>query len=187
MVLAEAHAVLEEGKQGEVGLEGLCQGHSLVGADVGRGPEVEAVSQELDEVVLGQPDPLVGPHAVVAQVLLAVQAVGAGGVLLVTGAALGVPQAVGPQQAPVGVVEARDATSDHSPVVAVLVVELLLGAHHHVQQVAEQEVGGGQRVHAGLRDGHFLVAGGASELQGVSRASLALQTLSAEGVEAGED
>lgn len=72
-------------------------------------------------------------------------------------------------------------------VVSVLVLDLLLRAHHHVQQVAEEEVGGRQGVHAGLRDGHLLIAGGAPQLQRVPWAPLTLQALPAEGVEAGED
>ena len=72
-------------------------------------------------------------------------------------------------------------------VVAVLALDLLLGAHHHVQQVAEQEVGGRQGVHAGLGDGHLLVAGGAPQLQRVPGTALALEALPAEGVEAGQD
>lgn len=70
---------------------------------------------------------------------------------------------------------------------AILVLDLLLRAHHHVQQVAEEEVGGRQGVHPGLRDGHLLVAGGAPQLQRVPRTALALQTLPAKGMEAGQD
>lgn len=71
--------------------------------------------------------------------------------------------------------------------VAVLVLDLLLRAHHHIQQVAEEEVGGRQGVHPSLRDGHLLVAGGAPQLQGVPGTALALQALPAEGMEAGQD
>lgn len=94
VMLAEAHAVLEQGQQGEIVLQRLREGdrHSrLARVAVGVGPaQVEA----LNEVVLGQPHPLVRPHAVVAQVLLAVEAVGGGGVLLVARAALGLSQVV---------------------------------------------------------------------------------------------
>lgn len=81
-------------------------------------------------------------------------------------------------------------TSDYaSPVmeVAVLVMDGLLGAHHHIQQVAEEEVGRGKGVHPGLRDGHILVTGGAAQLQRVPGTALALQALPAEGVQAGQD
>lgn len=178
MVLAEAHAILEEGEQGKVVLQRLGQGHRhprLAWVAVGVGP----APQPLDEVVLGQPHPLVGPHTVVTQVLLAVKAVGAGWVLLITGAALGLSQVVRAQQASMGVVEARGATSSittHAPVVVVpvLVLDLLLGTHHHIQQVAEEEIRGGQGVHAGLCDGHLLIAGGAPQLQRVPGAAPAL-------------
>lgn len=59
-------------------------------------------------------------------------------------------------------------------VVAVLVLDLLLRAHHHIQQVAEEEVGRRQGVHPGLGDGHLLVAGGAPQLQRVPWTTLAL-------------
>lgn len=152
--------------------------------------------EALDEVVLGQAHPLVRPHAVVAQVLLAVQAVGGGRVLLVARAALGLSQVVlWVQQAHRAVVEPGRASAQAHPVLllllvveeAVLVLDLLLRAHHHVQEVAEEEVGGGQRVNPGLRDGHLLVAGGAPQLQRVPRTPLTLQALPTEGVEAGQD
>lgn len=181
MVLAEAHAILEQGQQSKVVLQGLGQGHRhpwltlvAVGVDAA---QVEVLSQAFNEVVLGQPHPLVCPHTVVTQILLAVKAVGGGWVLLVAGAALWLSQVVWAQQASMGVMEARGAsTSTHaSPVVVtVLVLDLLLGAHHHVQQVAEEEVGGGQRFHTGLCDGHLLVTGGASQLQRVPWTALAL-------------
>lgn len=212
MVLAEAHLVLEQRQQGEVVLQGLGEGHRhprlpRVAVDVDPA-QVEVVPQALDEVVLGQTHPLVCPHAVVAQVLLAVEAVGGGRVLLVAGAALGLSQVAGVQEASVRVVEARGAPTQASPqvvllvvvvvlllllvvvveeMVAILVVNLLLRAHHHVQQVAEEEVGGRQGVHAGLGDAHLLVAGGAPQLQRVPGAPLALQALPAEGVQAGQD
>lgn len=192
MVLTEAHAILEQGQQGKIVLQGLGEAHRharLARVAVGVA-QVEVLSKALDEVVLGQPDPLVGPHAVVAQILLAVEAVGRGRVLLVAGAALGLAQEMWLQQAPVGVMEARRAPDQSAPVVvvvAVLVVDLLLGAHHHVQQVVEQEVGGRQGVHPGLGDGHLLVASGAPQLQRVPGTTLALQAVSAEGVQAGQD
>jgi len=115
MVLAEAHLVLEQGQQGEVVLQGLGEGHrdprlTRVAVDVDPA-QVEVLPQALDEVVLGQPHPLVGPHAVVTQVLLAVQAVGGGRVLLIAGAALGLSQVAGMQEAPVRVMEARGASA----------------------------------------------------------------------------
>lgn len=193
MVLAEAHAILEQGQQGKVVLQGLRERHRhprLPRVAVGVDPaQVEVVSQALDEVVLGQPHPLVCPHTVVAQILLAVKAVGGSWVLLVAGAALRLSQVVRVQQASVRMMEARGASADATSmvVVAVLVLDLLLGAHHHVQQVAEEEVGGRQGVHAGFRDGHLLVAGGATQFQRVPRTSLTLQALPAEGMEAGQD
>lgn len=190
VVLAEVHPVLEQGQQGEVVLQGLGEGHGHPGlAAVAVDPaEVEAVPQALDEVVFGQPDPLVRSHAVVAEVLLAVEAVGGGGVLLVAGAALRLSQVLRVQKATVSGEEAGGA-SNQAPaaVVAVLVLDLVLRAHHHVQQVAEEEVGGRQGVHPGLGDGHLLVAGGAPQLQGLVGAALALQALPAEGVQAGQD
>lgn len=94
VMLAEAHAVLEQGQQGEIVLQRLREGDRhprLARVAVGVGP---AQVKALNEVVLGQPHPLVRPHAVVAQVLLAVEAVGGGGVLLVARAALGLSQVV---------------------------------------------------------------------------------------------
>lgn len=141
---------------------------------------MEVLAQTLDEVVLGQTHSLVGPHTVVAQILLTVKAVRGGGVLLITGAALRLSQVVRVQQASVRVVEASGASAQASPVVvvvvvvAILVLDLLLGAHHHVQQVAEEEVGGRQRVHPSFRDGHLLVTGGTPQLQRVPRTPLAL-------------
>ncbi len=179
MVLAEAHAILEEGQQGKIVLQGLGERHRhpwLARVAVGIGPaQVEVLSQALYEVVFGQPHPLVCPHTVVTQILLAVKAVGGGWVLLIAGAALRLSQVVREQQATMRVKEARGASTQASPVVvAVLVLDLLLRAHHHVQQVAEEEVGGRQGVHPGLRDGHLLVAGGAPQLQRVPGTPLAL-------------
>lgn len=115
MVLAETHAILEEGQQGKVVLQGLCDGHRhprlarvAVGVD---SAQVEALSQALDEVVLGQPDPLVCPHTVVTQILLAVKAVGSGWVLLIAGAALRLSQVVRVQQASMRVMEAAGAST----------------------------------------------------------------------------
>lgn len=71
--------------------------------------------------------------------------------------------------------------------VAVLVMDGLLGADHHIQQVAEEEVGRGKGVHPRLGDAHVLVAGGATQLQRVPGTTLALQALPAEGVQAGQD
>lgn len=115
VVLAEAHAVLEEGQQGEVVLQGLGERHRhprLALIAVGVDPtQVEVLSQALDEVVLGQPHPLVCPHTVVTQVLLAVEAVGGRWVLLITGAALRLSQVVRMQEASVWVMEARGAST----------------------------------------------------------------------------
>lgn len=175
MLLTVVYSVLENWEQGEV-VEGLGQ----AGA-VGSACQVQTVHQSLDEVVFGQADPLVGPHAVVTEVFLAVQAVRGSGVAFVAGAALWVRKVVGAQQPPVGV--------PITPAVAPAVVPfaLLLGGYHDIKQVAEQKRGRGQGVHAGLGHGHFLVTGGASELQGVSVVSQALQALPAEGVQAGQD
>jgi hypothetical protein len=57
----------------------------------------------------------------------------------------------------------------------------------HVQKVTQEEVGGRERVHSDLGDGDILVAGGAAEFEWVPMTAQALQTLSAEGVQAGED
>ena len=115
VVLAEAHAILEEGQEGEVVLQGLGEGRRqplLARVAVGVDPtQVEVLSQALDKVVLGQPHPLVCPHTVVTQVLLAVKAVGGGRVLLVAGAALGLAQVVGVQQASVRMMEAGGAST----------------------------------------------------------------------------
>lgn len=177
MVLAKAHAILEQGQQGKVVLEGLGEAHRhpcLAGVAVGVA-QVEALSEALDEVILGQPYPLVCPHAVITQILLAVKAVGGGWVLLITGAALRLSQAMWLQQASMGLMEARGASNQASPVVeAVLVLDLLLRAHHHIQQVVEEEVGGREGVHPVLRDGHLLVASGAPQLQRVPWTALAL-------------
>lgn len=192
MVLAEVHPVLEQGQQGEVVLQGLGEGHGhprLAGVAVDPA-EVEAVSQALDEVVFGQPDPLVRSHAVVTEVLLAVKAVGCGWVLLIAGAALRFSHVLGVQKATVRGEEARGAPYQASAVlvvVAILILDLVFRAHHHVQQVAEEEVGGRQRVHPGLGDGNLLVAGGAPQLQGVVGTALGLQALPAESVQAGQD
>lgn len=137
MVLAEAHAVLEQRQQGKVVLQGLSEGNRhpwltriAVGVD---SAEVQAVSQALDEVVFGQPHPLVCPHTVVTQVLLAVDTVGCGWVLLITRAALRFPEVVGVQQASMGEMEAGGTPSQTSPVVMAILVLDLLRAHHHVQ------------------------------------------------------
>lgn len=66
-------------------------------------------------------------------------------------------------------------------------MDLLLRAHHHIQQVVEKEVGGRQGVHPGLGDGHLLVACRAPQLQRVPGTALALKAVPAEGVEAGQD
>ncbi len=115
MVLAEAHTILEEGQQGKVVLQRLCEGHRhpwLARVVVGVDPaQVEILSQALDEVVLGQPHPLVCPHTVVTQILLAVKAVRGSWVLLVAGAALGLSQVVRVQQASMRVMEAGGASA----------------------------------------------------------------------------
>lgn len=130
MVLAEAHPVLEQGQQRKVVLQGLGEGHGhptgLARAAVGVDPaQVEALPQALDEVVLGQPHPLVSPHAVVTEVLLTVEAVGRGRVLLVAGAALGLSHLLRVQEAPVRRVEAGRAP-DQAPEVVVMVVAVLV-------------------------------------------------------------
>lgn len=110
MVLAEAHAILEQGQQGKVVLQGLGEGHRhprLALVAVGVDPaQVEVLSQALNEVVLGQPHPLVCPHTVVTEIFLAVEAVGGGRVLLITGAALRLSQVVLVQESSMGVMEA---------------------------------------------------------------------------------
>lgn len=90
MVLAVANPVGED-REDVVGRGGVgrAEGERRGGAG----------GDTLDEVVLGEPDALVRPHTVVAQVLLAVEAAGAGGVALVAGAAAGLAlPAVGPPQ-----------------------------------------------------------------------------------------
>lgn len=87
MLLAEFHPLLENIQHGEAVMEGLGDVDRGVGV-VGAVGQVKALQQPLDEVVFGESDPLVGPHTVVAQVLLAVQAVGGSGVAFVTRAAL---------------------------------------------------------------------------------------------------
>lgn len=190
VVLTEAHAILEEGQQGKVVLQRLCEGNRharLARVAVGTQPtQVDVLSQTLDEVVLGQTHTLVCTHAVVAQILLTVEAVRGGRVLLVTRAALRFSQLGRMQQTHVRMMEAGRTSNEASPMVeAVLVLDGLLRAHHHIQKVAEEEVGRGKRVHPGLRDGHLLVTGGATQLQRVPGAALALQALPAEGVQAG--
>lgn len=150
---------------------------------------METVCQALDEVVFSQPDPLVRSHAVVTEVLLAVKAVGCGWVLLIAGAALRLSNVLWVQKATMRGVEARGASNQASTevVVAILVLDLLFGAHHHVQQVAEEEVGGRQGVYPSLGDGELLVTGWAPQLQGFTGIALALQALPAEGVQAGQD
>lgn len=101
-------------------------------------------------------------HTIVTQIFLAVKAVGCGWVFLITRAALWLTKVV--QQAPVWVRKARGTSTQPAVVLSILVLNLLLRAHHYVEQVAEEEVGGGQGVHAGLRDGHLLVTGGAAQL-----------------------
>lgn len=169
MVLTEAHAVLEERQQGKIVLQRLCQGNGhprLARAAVGTQPtQVEVLSHTLDEMVLGQTHPLVCTHAVVAQVLLTVEAMRGGRVLLVTRAALRFSQVGRMQQTHLRMVEAGGTSNQTSPMVeAILVLDGLLCAHHHIQKVAEEEVGGGERVHPRLRDGHLLVTGGATQL-----------------------
>lgn len=191
MVLAKVHSILEQRQEGEVVLQRLGEGHghpwlARVAVD---SAEMEAVCQALDEMVFSQPDPLVRSHAVVTEVLLAVNAMGRGWVLLVAGAALRFTNVLWVQKATVRGVEAGGASNQASAevVVAVLVLDLLLGAHHHVQQVAEEEVGGRQGIHPGLGDGKLLVASGTPQLQGLTGTALALQALPAEGVQAGQD
>lgn len=115
MVLTEAHAVLKQRQQGKIVLQGLRKGNRhpwLARVTVGIDPaQVEVVPQTLYEVVLGQPHPLVSTHTVVAQILLAVEAVGSGWVFFITGAALRLSQVVRVQQASVRVMEARGAST----------------------------------------------------------------------------
>lgn len=94
MVLAKAHAILEQRQQGKVVMERLGEAHRhpcLAGVAVGIA-QVKTLSEALDEVVLGQPHSLMCPHTVITQILLAVKAVGCGWVLLITGAALRLSQ-----------------------------------------------------------------------------------------------
>lgn len=144
MVLAEAHPILKDGQQRVVRMEGLGERDGGTGV-AGATCQVQGLHHPLDEVVFGQADSLVGADAVVAEVLLAVQAVGGSRVSFVTGAAVGVPESVETVQGPMWVVVAT-ATAP----AAILV--LLFGRHHHVQQVAEEEIGRWQRVHPRLRD-----------------------------------
>lgn len=96
-------------------MQGLGEGHRhswLARVAVGVDPaQVEVLSQALNEVVLCQPHPLVCPHTVVTQIFLAVKAVGGSWVLLITGAALRLSQVVRMQQASMGVMEARGAST----------------------------------------------------------------------------
>lgn len=134
MLLAEVHPLLENVQHCEAVMEGLRQVHWGVGVAVG---QVQALHQPLDEVVFGEANPLVGPHAVITEVLLAVQAVRGSGVTLITRAALRIREVLGSQKTTV---------MDHRrrpPVLA-----LLFSGNHHIQQVAEEEVGGGQGVYA---------------------------------------
>lgn len=98
VVLAVAGPLGEDGEDvvGRGGV-GRAEGERRGGAGGGGGG---AGGEALDEVVLGEADALVRPHAVVAQVLLAVQAARAGGVALVAGAAarLALPAVRPPQQ-----------------------------------------------------------------------------------------
>lgn len=188
MVLTEAHPILEQRQQGGVGLEGLGQGQPYPPSSTCDGAGLAsacmlALCQPLDEVVFGQADPLMGSDAVITKVLLAVLTVEAGRVPLVTGAALGPSQTVRAEPA-MGAVESGYGAPAVPPVTVLILAELEL---LHVQKVTQEEVGGRERVHSGLGDGDLLVAGGAAEFERVPRAALTLQTLPAEGVEAGED
>lgn len=112
------------------------------------------------------------PYTVVTQILLAVKAVGCGRVLLIAGAALRLSQVI--EQASVCVRKTGGASPQTAVMMSILVWNLLLRAHHHIQQVAEKKIRRRQRVHTGFRDGHFLVTGGAAQLQWVPRTSLPL-------------
>lgn len=83
------------------------------------------------------------PHTVVTQVLLAVKAVGCGRVLLITGAALRLSQVV--QQA--SWMRKAGGAPPQTPVMSILVLNLLFRAHYHIKQVAEKKVRRRQRVH----------------------------------------
>lgn len=115
MVLAETHAILEQGQQGKIVLQGLCEGNGhprRARVAVGIDPtQVEVLSQTLNEVVLGQAHPLVCPHTVVAKILLAVEAVGGSWVLFIAGAALRLAHVVRVQQASMRVMEGRGAST----------------------------------------------------------------------------
>lgn len=124
---------------------GLGQGHRSVGI-IGPGGEVQALQQPFNEVVFGQPDSLVCAHTIIAEVLLAIQAVGGSRVALVARAALRLPEVVSPEEATMGVAE--------PPAIGFV---LLLGGNHHVQQIVEEKIRRWQRVHSGLGDGDFLV------------------------------
>ena len=144
MVLAEAHPILKDGQQRVVRMEGLGERDGGAGV-AGAAGQVQGLHQPFDEVVFGQADSLVCADTVVAEVLLAVQAVGGSRVAFVAGAAVGVPEAVETVQAPMRVVVAT------APTPASVLV-LLFGRHHHIQQVAEEEIGRRQGVHPRLGD-----------------------------------
>lgn len=134
---------------------------------------VQVLRQAFNEVVFGETDALVRAHAVVAQVLLAIEAVRARAVPFIARAALRLREHV--------------LSTEKTPAAYAAARALILGGHHHVQQVAEQEVGRRQRVHARLGHGYFLVAGRAAQLERVSVAPQALQARPAEGVQARQD
>lgn len=232
MVLAEAEALREDGEEGEGSAwEGRPEPELLrrrYGGGCGG-----AGRAALDVVVLGEAHALVRADAVVAQVLLAVEATRRGRVALVAGAA-----AVGPAQqqrrrGACGAARRRAGRRRRRrcgrerrrrrrggrarvrvvrvvPVVAAVAARARRGAgppvlrrrlvgrgHHGFEQVAEQEGGRRQRVHARrLGQNDLLVAHGAAQLERLSRraASAArrrqpvrLEARAAEGVQAGQD
>lgn len=133
---------------------------------------METLSYAFNEVILGQSHSLMRSHTVVTQILLAVKAMGCGRVLLITGTALRLNQVV--QQASVWVRKAGGASPQTTVIMSILVLNLLLRAHNHIQQVAEKKVRRRQGVHTSFRDGHFAVTGGAAQLQWVPGTSLPL-------------
>lgn len=126
----------------------------------GASRHVQVLRQALDEVVFGETDALVRPHAVVAQVLLAVEAMRARAVTFIARTALRLGEKV--------------LSTEKTPAPYAAARALIIGGHYHVQQVAKEEIGRGQCIHARLGHGYFLVASGAAKLERVSVAPQAL-------------
>lgn len=225
VVLAEAEALREEDGEGRAG-EGRPE-PELLRRRRCRGSSGTRRAA-LDVVVLGEAHALMRANAVVAQVLLAVEAARRGCVALVAGAATVRPAQQqrgrgGSRSAgrgagrrgrrrrrwergrrggrarvrvvrvvPVVAVAARARWGARTPILG---RRLVGGGHHRVEQVAEQESGRGQRVHARRFGQHyFLVAHRAAQLEwlsrraaGCSRHPMRLEARAAEGVQAGQD